>query len=105
MGNQSNASTEYQRQHPLLDVIGKLLLNVAIAGSLLGIGFLLLLLSNIGPAYWPSIMDGELDMWLRLTMLGIGAIIWLVTPIWLIWSNGVYSYRVYKRIKSINTSA
>ncbi|WP_201527715.1 hypothetical protein [Psychrobacter frigidicola] len=105
MDNQSKDSDEYQVRHPILDVMGKILLNVTITGLLLGFGFWLLLASNMGPAYLPNIMDGALDMWIRFSMIGIAAIIWIVSPIWFLWSSARFGYDSYhgyqasKRIK------
>ena len=100
MTNQSKNPATYQSRHPILDAIGKLLLNLTITGILLGFGFWLALASTMGPAYMPEVRDGALDMWIRFTMLGISAIIWLVTPIWFLWSSIHYSYQTYKRIHS-----
>ena len=103
MIKQVTHSTSYQQQHPILDMLGKILLNLAIAGMLLGFGFILFVFSNIGPAYLPNIMNGELDRYIRFTMLAFGAIIWLITPIWLLYSSIRYVYKTYKRIQSTDT--
>ena len=103
MIKQVRDSTSYQQQHPVLDMLGKLLLNLAITGMLLGFGFILFVSSNIGPAYLPNILDGVLDRYIRFTMLAIGAIIWLITPIWLLYSSIRYGYKSYKRIQSTDT--
>ena len=108
MTRQVRHLTSYQRQHPVLDMLGKLLLNPVIAGMLLGLGFILVIFSNIGPAYLPDIKDGALDGYIRFTMLTIGAIIWLITPIWFLYSSiryGYKSYRTYKRIHPKDTSS
>lgn len=103
MIKQVRHSTSYQQQHPVLDMLGKLLLNLAIAGMLLGLGFILFVFSNIGPAHLSNIMNGELNRYIRFTMLAIGAIIWLITPIWLLYSSIHYVYKTYKRIQSTDT--
>lgn len=89
----------YRKQHLVLFVVGKILLNLIITGLVLAFGFWLLLASNIGPAYLPNIMEGALDMWIRFTMIGISALIWIVTPIWFTWSVGRYSYNSYQTYK------
>ena len=104
MTKQVRHLTPYQQQHPILDMLGKLLLNLVIAGMLLGLGFILFIFSNIGPAYLPDIKDGVLDGYIRFTMLTIGAIIWLVTPIWLLWSTIRYGYKSYQTYKSIHST-
>lgn len=104
MNKQSKNSAEYQGQHPVLDVIGKILLNLTITGLLLGFGFWLLLASNMGPAYLPNIRDGALDMGIRFTMIGISALIWIVTPIWFLWSSVRYSYHSYQSYKHRNSA-
>lgn len=81
--NQAKNPPIYQLQHPILSTIGKLLFNLVATEILLSFGFWLILASNMGPAYLPNIMDGALDMAIRLTMLGIATVIWLVTPLWL----------------------
>lgn len=102
MVKQLKYSTSYQQQHPILDMLGKLLLNLVIAGMLLGLGFILFIFSNIGPAYLPDIKNGALDGYIRFTMLTIGAIIWLVTPIWVLWSTIRYGYKSYQTYKGIH---
>ena len=104
MIKQVTHSTSFQQQHPILDMLGKLLLNLAITGMLLGLGFMLFVFSNIGPAYLPNILDGELDRYIRFTMLAFGAITWLITPIWFLYSSIRYGYKSYKRIQSTDTS-
>ena len=89
-----------------MNIIGKMLLNLLITGLLLGFGFWLVIASTMGPAYLPKVMEGGLDMWIRFIMLSISTMIWLVTPIWCIWSGGRYSYsnyKAYKRDKLTNT--
>lgn len=100
MGKRSNSSTKYQKKHPILEIIAKTLLNIVISALLLGFGFWLAFASTMGPAYQPEVMNGALDMWIRFTMLGIGAIIWLVTPIWFVWSSVRYSHNSYKSYQS-----
>ena len=99
--------TPYRQRHPVLDMLGKILLNLVITGMLLGLGFMLFVFSNIGPAYLPDIKDGALDRYIRFAMLTIGAIIWLITPIWFLYSSiryGHKSYQTYKSIHSTDTS-
>ena len=100
--NHSQAVSNYRRQYPVLDVIGKILLNLTITGLLLGFGFWLALAATMGPAYLPNVMDGALDMWIRFTIISISAIIWIMIPIWFIGSVGRYSYQSYKRSRSMD---
>lgn len=39
----------------------------------------------MGPAYLPHIMDGVLNFWIRMTLLGLELGTWLVTAVWIIW--------------------
>ena len=48
--------------------------------------------SNMGPAYLPHIMDGELDFWIRMTLLGVGLGIWISIALWLLWLIICYFY-------------
>ena len=100
MIRQVRHSTSYQQQHPILDMLGKILLNLAIAGMLLWFGFILFVFSNIDPAYLPNILDGELDRYIRFTMLAFGAITWLITPIWFLYSSIRYGYRSYQNCQT-----
>ena len=86
---------DYQKYRFILDILSKVILNLLSAGLLLGFGFWLLMASNMGPAYLPNIMDGGLDMSIRVTLLGLGALVWLLTPIWFFWSTIRYGYRKY----------
>ena len=100
MDEQVDSSIKYQKKYSVLDVMGKIILNIISSGLLLGFGFWLILASNMGPTYLPNVMDGALDIWIRFTLIGIATIIWLVTPIWFMWSSVRYSYNSYKSYQS-----
>ena len=88
-------TTAYHRHHFILDILSKLILNLLSAALLLGVGFWLIIASNMGPAYLPNIMDGRLDMGIRISLLGLGAVTWLLTLIWFFWSTIRYGYQRY----------
>lgn len=90
----------------MLIFISKIIIRIIIAWLALAFGFWLILASNMGPAYLPEVMNGALDIWIRFTMIGVAALIWIATPVWFFWSSArcsYNSYRAYKRIKSTNT--
>lgn len=83
----------------MLKVVGKLIIRIATAGLLLAFGFWLILASSIGPAYLPEVRNGALDIWIRLSMLGTGAVIWIATVIWFVWILFRYVHQLIKRTK------
>ena len=84
MNNGSKYSPNHNDWRSLLINFGKIILKVICAGLALLFGFWLLLASNMGPAYLPHIMDGALDFWIRMTLLGLGLSIWLITAVWFV---------------------
>jgi len=54
--------------------------------------------SNMGPAYLPQVMNGSLDIWIRMLLLVSGLLIWLTIVIWLI--RIIYRY-LAKLIKTV----
>lgn len=94
----------YQKHRFILDILSKIILNLLSAGLLFGFGFWLLMASNMGPDYLPNIMDGGLDMSIRVTLLGLGTLVWLLTPIWFFWSTIRYGYRKYRNYQSYKHS-
>ena len=85
MNNGSKYSSNHNDWRSLLITFGKIILKVICAGLALLFGFWLLLASNMGPAYLPHIMDGALDFWIRMMLLGLGLGIWLITALWIIY--------------------
>ena len=69
----------------LLKNIGKILIRIIGAGLALIVGLWLIMASNMGPAYLPYIMNGDLDFWIRMTLLGVGLGIWISIAVWLLW--------------------
>ena len=67
----------------LLKNIGKILIRIIGAGLALIVGLWLIMASNMGPAYLPHIMNGDLDFWIRMTLLGVG--VWISIAVWLLW--------------------
>lgn len=86
-----NASTISNRRS-LLKSIGKIILRIVGAGLAVIIGLWLVMASNMGPAYLPHIMDGALDFWIRITLLGVGLGIWISIALWLLWLILCYFY-------------
>lgn len=83
----------------LLVLIGKTLIRLVIVGLALVFGFWLIVVSNMGPAYLADVCNGCLDIWIRMTMLAMGLLIWIVSTVWSIWSISRYIYQLIKRIK------
>lgn len=104
MTKQAKKPATYRLQYPVLAAIGKLLLNLVITSMLLGLGFWLAFASTMGPTYLPEVRNGALDMWIRFAMLGTGATIWLVTPIWFLYSIVRYIYKRYKNYQTYKNS-
>ena len=67
-----------------------IIIKIIIALVLVTFGFWLLLASNMGATYLPNVIDGTLNIPIRFTMIGISVIIWIVTPLWFLWSVGRY---------------
>ncbi|MBO1530861.1 hypothetical protein J3492_06490 [Psychrobacter sp. F1192] len=88
-----------QKQVFVLNVVGKIAMRVLAIGLALISGFWLVMASNMGPAYLPEVGDGCLDMWIRMTFLAVGLLIWFLTAIWLIWSMFRYGYHLFRSIK------
>lgn len=86
-----NVSTVSNRRS-LLKNIGKIVLRIVGAALAIIVGLWLVMASNMGPAYLPYIMDGALDFWLRMALLGLGLGIWLITAVWLMWLILNYLY-------------
>lgn len=95
MDNPSKKLSTYRKQCSLLSVIGDIIIRIFAAVLALAFGFWLLLASNMGPAYLPHIMDGALDFWIRMTLLGLGIGIWIMIAVWLIWLILFYLYRLF----------
>lgn len=66
----------------VIDVV----IRILIASVGVAVGFWLALISTMGPAIKPDVGDGQLDMWIRMSMLGGGAILALGITIWSVWS-------------------
>lgn len=90
-------SSAYNKSRHLWEVFGNIMLRMIQAGVGFLFGFWLLMASNMGPAYLPHIMNGELDFWIRMLLLGLGLGIWLSTALWSIWRIGRYFWRLKKR--------
>ena len=96
MNHHSPPSSIYDNWRGLLITFGKIILKVICAGLALLFGFWLLIASNMGPAYLSHIMDGALDFWIRMTLLGLGLGIWLITALWIIYVMLRYSHHFIK---------
>lgn len=72
----------------VIDVV----IRIVIASVGVAVGFWLALISTMGPTIKPDVGDGQLDMWIRMSMLGGGAILALGVTIWSVWS-------IYRLIK------
>ncbi|WP_227429241.1 hypothetical protein [Psychrobacter sp. I-STPA6b] len=67
----------------IVRAIGRIIISVLIATF----GFYLAFMSTVGPTIAPEVWDGDLDMLIRLSVLGlgfltmIGAVVWLIFPV------------------------
>lgn len=85
MNHHSPPSSIYDNWRGLLETVGKIILRIIGTGLALLFGFWLIMASNMGPAYLPHLMNGALDFWIRMILLGLGLSIWLITALWIIW--------------------
>ena len=85
MNHHSPPSSIYDNWRGLLETVGKIILRIIGAGLALLFGFWLIMASNMGPAYLPHLLNGALDFWIRMTLLGLGLSTWLITALWIIW--------------------
>ena len=85
MDNGSKYFLNHHNRRSLLKNISRVILKITGAGLALVFGFWLLLASNMGPVYLPQFMDGALDFWIRMILLGLGLSIWLIAALWIIW--------------------
>ena len=83
---------ERQKQETWVDTALSISIRFIVFGFILALGFVLIMASNVGPAYLPHIMDGALDFWTRMTLLGLGLLIWIITPVWTMWMILRYLY-------------
>ena len=97
MDNGSKYFLNHHNRRSFLRIFSRVILKITGAGLALVFGFWLLLASNMGPAYLPHIMDGALDFWIRMTLLGLGLGIWLITALWIICLVLRYGHHLIKR--------
>ncbi len=97
MNNHSPNTPNYHKWHALLKNIGKIILRIVGAGLAVTVGLWLVMASNMGPAYLPHIMNGALDFWIRMTLLGAGLGIWISIAVWLLWLILCYFYDLVRR--------
>ncbi|MDN3397447.1 hypothetical protein QL919_01730 [Psychrobacter sp. APC 3426] len=83
---------ERQKQETWVDTALSISIRFIVFGFILALGFVLIMASNVGPAYLPHIMDGALDFWTRMTLLSLGLLIWIITPVWTMWMVLRYLY-------------
>ncbi|ALF59337.1 hypothetical protein [Psychrobacter urativorans] len=84
----------------LFKLVAKIILRIINVGLAVAIGFWLFLASTMGPSYLPNMCTGCLDFWIRMTMVGVGAAIWMATAFWLIWLAWLtfrYIWRIVQR--------
>ena len=97
MNHHSPPSSIYDNWLGLLINFGKIILRIIGAGLALLFGFWLIMASNMGPAYLPHLMNGALDFWIRIILLGLGLSIWLITALWIIWPMLRYCQHFIKK--------
>ena len=96
MDNGSQYFLNYHNRRSFLRSFSRVILKITGAGLALVFGFWLLLASNMGPVYLPQFMDGALDFWIRMTLLGLGLSIWLITAVWFVWFMLRYCHYLIK---------
>src|SRR5699024_11541999 len=84
MDNGSKYFLNHHNRRSLLKNISRVVLKITGAGLALVFGFWLLLASNMGPVYLPQFMDGALDFWIRMLLLGVGLSLRLLSPVCLL---------------------
>ena len=97
MNNYLPNRPNYHKWHALLKIIGKIILRIVGAGLAVTVGLWLVMASNMGPAYLAHIMNGALDFWIRMTLLGAGLGIWISIAVWLLWLILCYFYDLVRR--------
>ena len=80
----------------MLENISRIIARIFGAGLGLLFGFWLIMASNMGPAYLAHIMDGALDFWIRITLLGVGLGICISIAVWLLWLIVCYFYDLFR---------
>ncbi len=97
MDNQPKTHPTVNKLHTLLIFIGKVFVRILVAVLALASGFWLIMASNMGPAYLTNVCNGCLDFWIRMTLLGLGLLIWVITLVWTMWMILRYIYRCIRR--------
>ena len=97
MNNASENLPTISNRRSFLKNISKIVLRVFGAGLAFIVGLWLVMASNMGHAYLPHIMDGALDFWIRITLLGLGLGIWISIAVWLSWLILCYFYDLMQR--------
>lgn len=97
MDNKPKTHPAVNKQHALLIFIGKVFVRILVAVLALAFGFWLVMASNMGLAYLTNVCNGCLDFWIRMTLLGLGFIVWIITAAWLFWPILRYIYRCIRR--------
>lgn len=85
MSKHLSDSTVFSERCASLKMIGKIILRTIYTGMIVALGFWLLMMSNMGPAYLPNVCNGCLDMWIRMTLLIAGISLWILVIMWCIW--------------------
>ncbi|MEC9444884.1 MAG: hypothetical protein VX408_07445 [Pseudomonadota bacterium] len=96
MSNYSSELAACPKWRASLKMIGKIAFIVICTGVILALGFWLLMMSNMGPAYLPNICNGCLDIWVRMMLLVVGISLWVLVAAWIIWHILLYLYHLIK---------
>ena len=91
-----SGSSANDKWRGLLESLIRITLRIIGAGVGLIFGLWLIMASNMGPAYLPHIMDGKLDFWIRISLLGVGLGIWISIAVWLAWLILCYFYELVR---------
>lgn len=96
-------NTNIERSLPrqgVLRVLMRFLFRLIITALVFAFCFYLIILSNMGGAYFPNINDGALDIPIRIALIGISAWIAFSAVTWLVWQIFQDIKKAYKTIKN-----
>ncbi|WP_230657261.1 hypothetical protein [Psychrobacter sp. I-STPA10] len=76
----------------IVKVIGRIVISVLIAAF----GFCLAFMSTVGPTIAPEVWAGDLDMLIRLSVLGLGFLTMIAAVIWLVFPMLKWVFTMFK---------
>ena len=91
--NNTSSLSQSVRLSIIVRAIGRIIISVLVAAF----GFYLAFMSTVGPTIAPEVWDGDLDMLIRLSVLGLGFLTMIAAIIWLIFPLLQCVLRVFKQ--------